>query len=197
MNREAIRRVAREKLSLKTADYDFAESFEELQLAAKRLNYPLLVKPIMSSSGKGQSFCRSEKDLSEAWKFLQESGRAGAGKVIVEAYIDFAFEITVITLRSSAGTSFCAPIGHRQKSGDYVESWQPQNMSDESWAKAKYIAQTVTDELGGYGIFEVELFVLHDGEVIFSELSPRPHDTGMVTMVTQMWSNLLYTRVPF
>lgn len=188
MNREAIRRLAKEKLGLLTANYDFAESLEQLKSVAKNIKFPLLVKPIMSSSGKGQSLCRSEEDLEAAWKLSQEAGRAGAGKVIVEAFVNFAFEITVLTLRSVNGTSFCAPIGHRQESGDYLESWQPQAMSDASWAKAKHMAKSITDELGGLGIFGVELFVLHDGEVVFSELSPRPHDTGMVTMATQFWS---------
>lgn len=188
MDREGIRRLAAEDLDLPTARYAFASSLEELQEASRTLGLPLVIKPIMSSSGKGQSIARSEADLITSWEYAQSGGRAGVGKVIAEEFISFESEITLLTLRSSSGTVFCDPIGHKQQDGDYVESWQPHPMSSNQLRQAKEIAQTITDRLGGYGIYGVELFLLTDGRVLFSEVSPRPHDTGLVTIATQVWS---------
>jgi len=184
MNREGIRRLAAEELKLPTSPYLFAAEENEFRAAAAAIGYPCVVKPIMSSSGKGQSVVRSEKDLDHAWKYSQEGGRAGGGRVIVEGFVDFDYEITLLTVRHVQGTSFCAPIGHIQISGDYRESWQPHPMAPETLAEAQRIAEKVTGALGGFGIFGVELFV-KGGSVIFSEVSPRPHDTGMVTMLSQ------------
>ncbi|ADC69188.1 phosphoribosylglycinamide formyltransferase 2 [Methanocaldococcus sp. FS406-22] len=187
MNRELIRRLAAEKLGLRTAKYAFADSLEELRDAVEKLGLPCVVKPIMSSSGKGQSVVRSEEDIEKAWKIAKEGARGIGNRVIVEEFINFDYEITLLTARTAEGTKFCEPIGHIQIDGDYHESWQPHDMSDELKKKAQDIAKKVTDALGGYGIFGVELFVKGD-EVIFSEVSPRPHDTGMVTMITQEMS---------
>lgn len=184
MNREAIRRLAAEELSLPTAPYRFADNYDEFVEAVRHIGIPCVVKPIMSSSGHGQSTVRSEEDIEKAWRCSQESGRAGAGRVIVEGFIPFDYEITLLTVRHSGGTTFLKPIGHHQVSGDYRESWQPQPMTDGALAKAQDIALKITDALSGYGIFGVEMFIKGD-EVIFSEVSPRPHDTGMVTMISQ------------
>lgn len=184
MNREGIRRLAAEELGLATSAYRFAGTREEFDRAVGEIGLPCLVKPIMSSSGKGQSLIRSETELDAAWEYAQEGGRAGAGRVIVEGFVDFDYEITLLTVRHRGGTSFCAPIGHRQEDGDYRESWQPQAMSDRALAGAQAMARAITGALGGWGIFGVELFIKGD-EVIFSEVSPRPHDTGMVTMISQ------------
>ena len=184
MNREGIRRLAAEELGLKTSPYRFAASHSEYVEAIAAVGLPCVVKPIMSSSGKGQSTVKTEADIEKAWQYAQEGGRAGAGKVIVEGFIDFDFEITLLTVRHEAGTTFCEPIGHRQEKGDYRESWQPQAMSPKALEQAQHIARKITDALGGRGIFGVELFVAGD-EVIFSEVSPRPHDTGLVTLISQ------------
>lgn len=184
MNREGIRRLAAEELGLPTSPYRFAATEEEFREAVKVIGMPCVVKPIMSSSGHGQSVVRSEADIDPAWHYAQEGGRAGAGKVIVEGFVNFDYEITQLTVRHIGGTSFLEPVGHVQKDGDYRESWQPQAMSPAAKAKAQDIARRITDALGGRGIFGVELFVKGD-DVIFSEVSPRPHDTGMVTMITQ------------
>lgn len=184
MNREGIRRLAAEDLGVKTSTYQFASDENEFRQAVASVGIPCVVKPIMSSSGHGQSVIKSEKDVDNSWHIAQEGGRAGAGRVIVEGFVDFDYEITLLTVRSVAGTVFCAPIGHIQVDGDYRYSWQPQPMSAKALEKAQEIARKVTDALGGYGIFGVELFVKGD-DVIFSEVSPRPHDTGMVTMITQ------------
>lgn len=184
MNREGIRRLAAEELGLPTSFYRFAESKEEFDAAIAEVGIPCVVKPIMSSSGHGQSTVKCEADIDKAWKIAQEGGRAGAGRVIVERFVDFDYEITMLTVRHSAGTTILEPIGHHQVDGDYRESWQPQPMSDVAKAKAKEIAHAITGALGGYGIFGVEMFIKGD-EVIFSEVSPRPHDTGMVTMISQ------------
>lgn len=184
MNREGIRRLAAEELGLKTSPYRFAETEDEFNAAIEAIGLPCVVKPIMSSSGKGQSTVRSEDEVKAAWEYAQEGGRAGAGKVIVEGFVEFDYEITQLTVRHVDGTSFCDPIGHIQVDGDYRESWQPQAMSAGALEKARAYAKAVTDALGGRGIFGVELFVKGD-EVIFSEVSPRPHDTGMVTMISQ------------
>lgn len=184
MNREGIRRLAAEELGLPTSPYRFAVTEEEFKAAVKEIGMPCVVKPIMSSSGHGQSVVRKEEDIDPAWHYAQEGGRAGAGKVIVEGFVDFDYEITQLTVRHINGTSFLEPVGHVQKDGDYRESWQPQVMSPVAKEKARQIAKQITDALGGRGIFGVELFVKGD-EVIFSEVSPRPHDTGMVTMITQ------------
>ncbi len=187
MNRELIRRLAAEKLKLRTANYTFANSLDELKEAVKKIGLPCVVKPIMSSSGKGQSVIKKEDDIEKAWKIAKEGARGLGDRVIVEEFINFDYEITLLTARTAEGTKFCEPIGHIQIDGDYHESWQPHNMPDELKEQAQYIAKKVTDALGGYGIFGVELFVKGD-EVIFSEVSPRPHDTGMVTMITQEMS---------
>ena len=184
MNREAIRRMAAEELGLPTAPYRFADDYEQFVAAIREIGIPCVVKPIMSSSGHGQSTVRSEADIDAAWHCSQESGRAGAGRVIVEGFVEFDYEITLLTVRHSAGTTFLKPIGHHQVSGDYQESWQPQPMSAICLEKAQQIALAVTDALSGYGIFGVEMFIKGD-DVIFSEVSPRPHDTGMVTMISQ------------
>ncbi len=184
MNREGIRRLAAEELGIKTGAYIFAADEAEYKSALKKIGYPCLIKPIMSSSGKGQSLLKSEADAQAAWEYAQKGGRAGKGKVIVEGFVDFDFEITLLTIRHRDGTSFCEAIGHRQANGDYQESWQPQAMSDKALTAAQNMAKKVTDALGGKGLFGVELFVKGD-EVIFSEVSPRPHDTGLVTLVSQ------------
>ncbi len=189
MNREGIRRLAAETLQVPTSTYRFADNEADFLQAVAEIGLPCLVKPIMSSSGKGQSFVREQSELAQAWTYAQEGGRAGKGKVIVEGFVDFDFEITLLTIRhkNAAGevvTSLCDPIGHRQQDGDYQESWQPQAMTAAALAKAQQIARTVTDDLGGLGLFGVELFVKGD-EVIFSEVSPRPHDTGLVTLISQ------------
>ena len=184
MNREGIRRLAAEELGLPTSPYRFAATEEEFKEAVKLIGMPCVVKPIMSSSGHGQSVIRKEEDIDQAWHYAQEGGRAGAGKVIVEGFVNFDYEITQLTVRHIGGTSFLEPVGHIQKDGDYRESWQPQAMSPIARERAKEIAKKITDALGGRGIFGVELFVKGD-DVIFSEVSPRPHDTGMVTMITQ------------
>lgn len=184
MNREGIRRLAAEELGVTTSPYRFASDFEEFKAAVDAVGIPCVVKPIMSSSGHGQSVIKSPEDIEKSWKIAQEGGRAGAGRVIVEGFVKFDYEITLLTVRSVAGTSFCEPIGHIQVDGDYRYSWQPQAMTPEAKAAAQDIARKVTDALGGYGLFGVELFVRGD-EVIFSEVSPRPHDTGMVTMISQ------------
>lgn len=184
MDREGIRRLASEKLGLPTAGYKFADTYEQFVQAVKETGFPCVVKPLMSSSGKGQSVCREEKDIEPCWNIAMEGGRVQNGRVIIEQFIRFQSEITLLTVRSVSGTSFCAPIGHIQESGDYIESWQPHAMSDRQIEEAKHIAKTITDELGGYGLFGVELFLTED-KVYFSEVSPRPHDTGLVTLVTQ------------
>lgn len=187
MNREGIRRLAAEELALNTSPYQFADSFEDFKAAVEHVGIPCVVKPVMSSSGKGQSVIKSEEDVQTAWDYAQEGGRTGAGRVIVEGFIDFDYEITLLTVRATDGVHFCAPIGHRQEDGDYRESWQPQAMSDNAIKAAEYTAEKVVNALGGYGIFGVELFVKGD-KVIFNEVSPRPHDTGMVTMISQEMS---------
>jgi len=184
MNREGIRRLAAEQLGLKTSPYRFAENEEEFHAAVEAIGFPFVVKPIMSSSGKGQATVKEKDDVQRAWEYSQRGGRSGKGKVIVEGFVDFDYEITQLTVRHAGGTSFCEPVGHIQVDGDYRESWQPQAMSDQAGKTAREYAKAVTDNLGGRGIFGVELFVKGD-EVIFSEVSPRPHDTGMVTMISQ------------
>ncbi len=184
MNREGIRRLAAEELGIKTSPYRFASDYDEFREAVKAVGIPCVVKPVMSSSGHGQSVIKTEADVENSWYIAQEGGRAGAGRVIVEGFVDFDYEITLLTVRSVSGTKFCEPIGHIQVDGDYRYSWQPQAMTAEAKAAAQDMARKVTDALGGYGIFGVELFVKGD-EVIFSEVSPRPHDTGMVTMISQ------------
>ena len=184
MNREGIRRLAAEELKLKTSPYKFAETKEEFLLAVKEIGIPCVVKPIMSSSGRGQSTVKTEADIEKAWEYSQSGGRAGSGKVIVEGFVPFDYEITLLTVRHKNGTSFCPPIGHIQIDGDYRWSWQPQAMSETALGKAEEIAKAVTNALGGRGIFGVELFIKGD-EVLFSEVSPRPHDTGMVTLISQ------------
>ena len=184
MNREGIRRLAAETLELATSPYRFAATQEEFEAAVESIGKPCVVKPIMSSSGKGQSVIRRSTDIQKAWDYAQEGGRAGKGKVIVEGFIDFDYEITLLTIRHRDGTSFCLPIGHLQVDGDYRESWQPQTMSEAALKASQYIAAKVTDALGGYGLFGVELFIKGD-EAIFSEVSPRPHDTGLVTLISQ------------
>lgn len=184
MNREGIRRMAAEEMGCKTSPYAFAATFEEYSAAIAEIGIPCVIKPIMSSSGKGQSTVKCEADIQKSWDYAQEGGRAGAGKVIIEGFVEFDYEITMLTIRHVDGTSFCDPVGHIQVDGDYRESWQPQAMSDTALASARDIAEKVTSNLGGHGLFGVELFVKGD-EVIFSEVSPRPHDTGMVTMISQ------------
>tara|TARA_B110000285_G_scaffold227349_1_gene288534 strand:- start:2659 stop:3843 length:1185 start_codon:yes stop_codon:yes gene_type:complete len=184
MNREGIRRLAAEELGLLTSPYQFADTLEDFTAAIHAIGMPCVIKPIMSSSGKGQSVVKTEADIEASWNYAQEGGRAGKGKVIVEGFVDFDYEITLLTVRHVDGTSFCAPIGHIQVDGDYRESWQPQAMSDAALNSAQQMAEAVTGNLGGYGLFGVELFV-KDDTVIFSEVSPRPHDTGMVTMISQ------------
>ncbi len=184
MNREGIRRLAAEELGLKSSPYRFAATEEEYRAAIAEIGMPCVIKPIMSSSGKGQSVVRSDDDVLKSWQYAQEGGRAGKGKVIVEGFVDFDYEITMLTVRHVGGTSFCAPVGHTQIKGDYRESWQPHPMSAAALAEAERMAGAVTAALGGYGLFGVELFVKGD-EVIFSEVSPRPHDTGLVTLISQ------------
>lgn len=184
MNREGIRRLAAEELGLPTSPYRFAETYEEFRKAIDEIGLPVVVKPVMSSSGHGQSTVRSADQIEGAWNEAQAGGRAGAGRVIVEGFVDFDYEITLLTVRSVSGTVFCEPVGHIQVDGDYRQSWQPQPMSVKALERAREIARKITDALGGYGIFGVELFVKGD-KVIFSEVSPRPHDTGMVTMISQ------------
>ncbi|WP_010484667.1 formate-dependent phosphoribosylglycinamide formyltransferase [Pseudomonas sp. S9] len=184
MNREGIRRLAAEELGLPTSPYEFADSFEAFEAAVAKIGFPCVVKPIMSSSGKGQSVLKGAADVQSAWDYAQEGGRAGKGRVIVEGFIDFDYEIALLTVRHINGTTFCAPVGHRQERGDYQESWQPQPMSAKAMAEAERIALAVTDSLGGRGLFGVELFVKGD-QVWFCEISPRPHDTGMVTLISQ------------
>lgn len=184
MNREGIRRLAAEELALPTSHYRFADSKDNFVSAAAEIGFPCIVKPVMSSSGKGQSFIRDASQLEKAWDYAQQGGRAGAGRVIVEGVVKFDFEITLLTISAVDGIHFCAPIGHRQEDGDYRESWQPQQMSELALQRAQHIAETVVKALGGYGLFGVELFVCGD-EVVFSEVSPRPHDTGMVTLISQ------------
>ena len=184
MNREGIRRLAAEELNLKTSPFRFASNSDEFRLAVETIGMPCVVKPIMSSSGKGQSTIRSSDQIEKAWKYAQEGGRSGGGKVIVEGFVEFDYEITQLTVRHAGGTSFCDPIGHIQVDGDYRESWQPQPMSVTAQQEAMRYAHVITDALGGYGVFGVELFIKGE-EVLFSEVSPRPHDTGMVTMISQ------------
>lgn len=184
MNREGIRRLAAEKLGITTSRYKFASTEEEFMQAVEEIGIPCVVKPIMSSSGHGQSTIKKAEDVSRAWQIAQEGGRAGAGRVIVEGFVDFDYEITLLTVRNVIGTQYCEPIGHIQIDGDYRYSWQPQPMTPSALLKAQEIAKKVTDALGGYGIFGVEMFIKGD-DVIFSEVSPRPHDTGMVTMISQ------------
>ncbi len=184
MNREGIRRLAAEELGLATSPYRFAETWEEYLEAIDAVGTPCVVKPIMSSSGKGQSVVRTPADAEESWRYAQEGGRTGKGKVIVEGFVDFDYEITLLTVRHAGGTTFCDPIGHIQKDGDYQQSWQPQPMSDAALAEARRMAEAVTGALGGRGIFGVELFIKGD-TVYFSEVSPRPHDTGLVTLISQ------------
>ena len=184
MNREGIRRLAAEELHLKTSPYRFVDTEAEYREAVSAIGIPCVIKPIMSSSGKGQSTIRSEKDIAPAWEYAQSGGRAGTGRVIVEGFVPFDYEITLLTVRHKDGTSFCAPIGHVQIDGDYRESWQPHPMSETALKKSQEIAQKITDALGGRGIFGVELFIRGD-EVYFSEVSPRPHDTGLVTLISQ------------
>ena len=187
MDREGIRRLVAEELGLKTSGYRFCDAEDEVREAVAALGLPCVIKPVMSSSGKGQSVIRDDDDVAGAWRYAQDAGRTGAGRVIVEAFVDFDYEITLLTIRHAGGTSFCAPIGHLQIDGDYRESWQPHAMAPAALDAARALARQVTDALGGTGIFGVELFVRGD-EVIFSEVSPRPHDTGMTTMATQALS---------
>lgn len=187
MNREGIRRLAAETLQLPTSSYQFSDTESAFRQAVNEIGYPCIVKPVMSSSGKGQSLIRHEDQLQSAWDYAQQGGRAGGGRVIVEGLVHFDFEITLLTISAVDGIHFCAPIGHRQEEGDYRESWQPQVMSEIALTRAKDIASRVVTALGGYGLFGVELFVCGD-EVIFSEVSPRPHDTGMVTLISQNMS---------
>ena len=184
MDREGIRRLAADELGLPTSPFEFALTHDDFLAAVETVGMPCIVKPVMSSSGKGQSTIHSSADIESAWNYAQEGGRAGAGKVIVEGFVDFDYEITLLTVRHDNGVSFCEPIGHRQEEGDYRESWQPQKMSKIAIDKSKDIANRITEALGGKGIFGVELFIKGD-EVYFSEVSPRPHDTGMVTLISQ------------
>ncbi|ANY75979.1 phosphoribosylglycinamide formyltransferase 2 [Paenibacillus ihbetae] len=184
MDREGIRRLASEKLGLPTARYRFADNYEQFEVAVRDMGFPCVIKPLMSSSGKGQSVCRSESDIQACWNIAMEGGRVQNGRVIIEEFITFQSEITLLTVRSVSGTSFCPPIGHVQESGDYIESWQPHPISELQMKEAERIARAITDELGGFGLFGVELFLTED-QVYFSEVSPRPHDTGLVTLVTQ------------
>ncbi|OZE88488.1 phosphoribosylglycinamide formyltransferase 2 [Rhodococcoides fascians] len=187
MNREGIRRLAAEELGLPTSPYAFADSLDEVRQALSRIGFPAVIKPVMSSSGKGQSVVRAEADVETAWDYALKGGRVDLGRVIVEGFVDFDYEITLLTVRATDGTSFCEPIGHLQESGDYIESWQPQPMSDAALASAREVAERITTALGGRGLFGVELFVQGDN-VYFSEVSPRPHDTGLVTLRTQRFS---------
>ncbi|HGF7176226.1 TPA: phosphoribosylglycinamide formyltransferase 2 [Vibrio cholerae] len=184
MNREGIRRLAAEELGLPTSAFQFADSYESFAAAVETIGLPCVCKPVMSSSGKGQSVIRTPEQIEAAWQYAQQGGRSGAGRVIVEGFVDFDYEITLLTVRAVDGVHFCAPIGHRQEDGDYRESWQPQVMSENAIKAAEYVAEQVVNALGGYGLFGVELFVKGD-KVIFNEVSPRPHDTGMVTLISQ------------
>lgn len=184
MNREGIRCLAAETLGIPTSSYVFAATFEEFRTGIEKIGIPCIVKPIMSSSGKGQSLIRSINDIEISWQYAQEGGRAGKGKVIIEGFVDFDYEITLLTVNAKDGIHYCAPIGHRQEDGDYRESWQPAAMSDKAIEKAQQVAKSVVEALGGFGLFGVELFIKGD-EVIFSEVSPRPHDTGLVTLISQ------------
>ncbi|HFS8454793.1 TPA: phosphoribosylglycinamide formyltransferase 2 [Vibrio cholerae] len=184
MNREGIRRLAAEELGLPTSAYQFADSYESFAAAVETIGLPCVCKPVMSSSGKGQSVIRTPEQIEAAWQYAQQGGRSGAGRVIVEGFVDFDYEITLLTVRAVDGVHFCAPIGHRQEDGDYRESWQPQVMSENAIKAAEYVAEQVVNALGGYGLFGVELFVKGD-KAIFNEVSPRPHDTGMVTLISQ------------
>ncbi|EJL6639067.1 TPA: phosphoribosylglycinamide formyltransferase 2 [Vibrio cholerae] len=184
MNREGIRRLAAEELGLSTSAYQFADSYASFAAAVETIGLPCVCKPVMSSSGKGQSVIRTPEQIEAAWQYAQQGGRSGAGRVIVEGFVDFDYEITLLTVRAVDGVHFCAPIGHRQEDGDYRESWQPQVMSENAIKAAEYVAEQVVNALGGYGLFGVELFVKGD-KVIFNEVSPRPHDTGMVTLISQ------------
>ncbi|AZT83471.1 formate-dependent phosphoribosylglycinamide formyltransferase [Marinobacter sp. NP-4(2019)] len=184
MNREGIRRLVAEELGLPTSPYWFAETREDYLAAVREIGLPLVVKPVMSSSGKGQSTVKTESDIEAAWEYAQTGGRAGKGRVIVEGFVDFDYEITLLTVKHRDGISFCDPIGHRQEDGDYRESWQPQPMSEKALTRSKEIAEAVVGNLGGYGVYGVELFIKGD-DVWFSEVSPRPHDTGLVTLVSQ------------
>lgn len=184
MNREGIRRLVAEELGLPTSAYQFADSYASFAAAVETIGLPCVCKPVMSSSGKGQSVIRTPEQIEAAWQYAQQGGRSGAGRVIVEGFVDFDYEITLLTVRAVDGVHFCAPIGHRQEDGDYRESWQPQVMSENAIKAAEYVAEQVVNALGGYGLFGVELFVKGD-KVIFNEVSPRPHDTGMVTLISQ------------
>jgi len=184
MDREGIRRLAAETLQVPTSPYRFADSLEEFRVAVHEIGMPCVVKPVMSSSGKGQSVVKAESDIQHAWEYGQRGGRTGKGRMIVEGFVDFDYEITLLTVRHAGGTSFCAPIGHRQEDGDYRESWQPQPMSEKALAAAQRMARLISDDLGGRGIFGMEFFVKGD-QVWFSEVSPRPHDTGLVTLISQ------------
>ena len=184
MDREGIRSLAAEQLGVPTSAFRFAENEQAFTQAVKEIGFPCVVKPVMSSSGKGQSVLRTDVDIHSAWEYAQSGGRAGSGKVIIESFVDFDYEITLLTVRAVDGIHFCQPIGHRQEDGDYRESWQPQRMSSLALKRSQQIAKTIVENLGGYGLFGVELFVKGD-DVYFSELSPRPHDTGMVTMISQ------------
>ena len=184
MDREGIRRLAAQELELPTSPYRFCDNEVDYRRAVAEIGYPFVIKPVMSSSGKGQSVVRDESAVQQAWDYAQSGGRAGKGRVIVEGFVDFDFEITLLTVRHQGGTSFCAPIGHRQEDGDYRESWQPQPMSDKALAEAQRQAAAVSNALGGWGVFGMEFFVKGD-QVIFSEVSPRPHDTGLVTLISQ------------
>ncbi|WP_198957555.1 formate-dependent phosphoribosylglycinamide formyltransferase [Paenibacillus selenitireducens] len=184
MDREGIRRLASETLDLPTAKYEFADSLEQLKEAVAVIGTPCVIKPLMSSSGKGQSVCKTPADMEHCWTLAMEGGRAKKTRVIIEEFIPFESEITLLTVRSVSGTTYCQPIGHIQKDGDYIESWQPHHITADQIAEAQHIAKTVTDALGGYGLYGVELFVTQNG-IIFSEVSPRPHDTGLVTLATQ------------
>lgn len=184
MDREGIRRLAAEEVGLKTSPYKFADTKEEYLAAVKEIGIPCVIKPVMSSSGKGQSTVKSEADIDYSWEYSQSGGRTGQGRIIVEKFVEFDYEITLLTVRHAGGTSYCAPIGHRQEDGDYRESWQPQPMTETALAKAQDYALRITDALGGRGLFGVELFIKGE-EIYFSEVSPRPHDTGLVTVISQ------------
>ncbi|WP_298453752.1 formate-dependent phosphoribosylglycinamide formyltransferase [uncultured Marinobacter sp.] len=184
MNREGIRRLAAEELGVKTSPYQFVDTKEAFLEAVKAIGMPLVVKPVMSSSGKGQSTVSDESEIDSAWEYAQTGGRAGKGRVIVEGFVTFDYEITLLTVRHSGGVSFCEPIGHRQEDGDYRESWQPQPMTAKALERSREVALKITENLGGYGVYGVELFI-HGDDVYFSEVSPRPHDTGLVTLISQ------------
>ncbi|CAM3674876.1 Phosphoribosylglycinamide formyltransferase 2 [Vibrio aerogenes CECT 7868] len=200
MNREGIRRLAAEELNLKTSPYRFADNYKDFCQAVAEIGTPCVVKPVMSSSGKGQSVIRTEAEIDQAWHYSQDGGRSGAGRVIIEGFIDFDYEITQLTVSAVDGIHFCDPIGHRQEDGDYRESWQPQAMSEKALAAAKVTAEKIVTALGGFGLFGVELFIQGD-QVIFNEVSPRPHDTGLVTLISQNMSEFAlhvraFTKLP-